>query len=210
MIITQIENAMIARISQVNSVPNFGNLLKAVDRYSGEFGAENMDQLVTMAPFVLLAHTRSQVLQSSSTGSQWQGDFTVLCGSTSRRTQTLASRVGGVASIELGSRQIAELVRDILSAQQLGLPITALEPVSIDELYSGQAGGAGGQHFFSVTGLQFSTRYSTTRSTVADPIGAGLAEIVAIFAAQFDGGAAINDPANNTLSIALPDTGAGS
>ena len=62
MIITQIENAMIARLELVNTIPNFGNLLKSVDRYSGEFGAENMDQLVTMAPFVLLSHTRSQVL----------------------------------------------------------------------------------------------------------------------------------------------------
>jgi phage gp37-like protein len=207
MIITQIEGAMITRIKLVNTVPNFGNLLKTVDRYSGEFNAENMDLLVTMAPFVLLSHTRSQVLQSSATGSQWLGEFTLLCGSTSRRTQTLASRVGGVASIELGSRQIAELIRDILSAQQLGLPISALEPVAIDELYSGQAGGAGGQHFFSVTGLQFSTKYSTTRSTAADPAGAALAEIVATFAAQFDGGATIDDPANNTVSITLPETG---
>jgi phage gp37-like protein len=205
MIIRQIEDATITRIKLVNTVPNLGNLLKTVDRYSGEFADENLDQLVTMAPFVLISHTRSIALQSSKTGTQWQGEFTLVCGSTSRRTQTLASRVGGVASTELGSRAIAELMRDILSAQQLGLPISALEPVSIDELYSGQAGGAGGQHFFSVTGLQFTTRYSTARSTVADESGVALAEIVAIFAAQIDGGPAIDDPDNNTLILPTGD-----
>jgi phage gp37-like protein len=205
MIITQIENAMIAQVESVNSVENFGNLLKTVNRYSGQFADENMDLLVSMAPFVLLAHTRSQVLQSSMTGSQWQGEFTVLCGSTSRRTQTLASRIGGVASIELGSRQIAELVRDILSAQSLGLPIAALEPASIDELYSGQAGGAGGLNFFSVTGLQFTTKYSTTRSTIADPVGTALAALVATFGAVIDGSPAIDDPANNTITVTTGD-----
>ena len=201
MIISQIENAMIARVKQVNSVANVGALLKTVDRYSGEFSDENMSLLVTMAPFVLVSHTRSVQLQSSMSGSQWQGDFTLVCGSTSRRTQAMASRVGGPASIELGSRQIAELVRDLLAAQSLSLPISALEPVSIDELYSGQAGGAGGEHFFSVTGLRFTTKYSTSRSTVADDPAVLLAAIAATFGAHIDGGPVINDQANNTVII---------
>jgi phage gp37-like protein len=204
MILTQIENAMIARIKAVNTVPNFGNLLKTVDRYSGEFADENLSLMVTSAPCVLLGHTASQVLANAMSGSQWQGEFTVLCGATSRRTQAMASRVGGASSIELGSRQIAELVRDILSGQKLGLPISVLEPISIEEVYSGQAGGAGGQHFFSVTGLRFTCRYSTARSVAADPQGTALSEIVATFAATIGAGPAINDPDNNTVTVTLP------
>lgn len=202
--ITLIENAMIARGQLVNTVPNLGNLLKTIDRYSGEFSDENMDLLVTMAPFVLVSHTRSTPVQKSMTGTQWDGEFTLVCGSTSRRVKTLASRVGGVASTELGSRQIAELMRDIFDGQSLSLPIAAIEPLSIDELYSGQAGGAGGQHFFSVTGLRLATKYSTTRSTVADPTGAALVDIVATFAATIGADPAINDPANNTVTVTLP------
>lgn len=205
MIITQIENAIIARARAVNTVENFGMLIKTVDRYSGEFTSEDLQLLINMAPFVLVSHTRSVVRSSALTGAQWTGEFTLVCGSTSRRSraQAMASRVGGPASIELGSRQIAELVRDILHGQTLGLPISTFEPIALDEVYSGQAGGAGSENFLSVTGLQVSTNYSTKRSAVADGPSTGLAEIVGTFAALLDTGP-INDPANNTVTVTLP------
>lgn len=199
--IRQIEDAIIARVQLVNTVPNLGRLLKTVDRYSGDFADENLDLMVSSAPCVLVSHTGSLVRLNTMTGSEWDGEFTLICGATSRRANSQASRVGGVAASELGSRQIAELMRDIISGQSLGQSISALVPLAIEEIYSGKAGGAGGQHFFSVTGVRFATKYSTTRSTVADEAGEQLTEIVGTLAAQIDGGATIDDPANETLTI---------
>lgn len=179
-IIRQIEGAMIQRLKLANTVPNFGALIKTVDRYSGDFNDENVARLIEKAPFTLLSHTRSTVLSNTSTGSQWEGTFVIVCGSTTLRTDTMTSRIGGPAAIELGSRQIAELVRDLLTGQSLGLPIRALQPESIDEVYSGAPGGASGQHWLSVTGIQFTTTYSTTRSTIAD--GGDIAGLVAMHA----------------------------
>lgn len=215
MIITQIESAIIERIKLVNSVANFGALLKTVDRYSGETTEENLDLLVTYAPFCLVSHWQSQQLEQSATGTQWLGTFTVICGATSRRAQvpgqSMASRVGGPTPTEIGSRQIAELVRDILDSQSLGLPISGLAPADINEGYAGHAGGGGGLHFFSITNATFRCKYSTARSTVADPAGVALTEIVAKWAPTF-AGLAIDDPDNNTTSVPLaePETGAAS
>jgi phage gp37-like protein len=169
-IIKQIEDAMIARVKLVNTVPNFGALIKTVDRYSGEFSVENLDRLAEMCPFVLLAHTRSYKVDSSNLGVNWDGEFTVVCGASSKRTQSLTSRVGGPSSQELGSRNIAELIRDLFAAQTLGLSIKNLMPESIDEIYSGRPGGDSGQHWLSVTGITFTTRYFTERSTVTDNV----------------------------------------
>jgi len=179
-IIRSIEDAIIARLSLANTVPNIGALIKTIDRYSGEFADENLDRLVAMAPFALVSHTRSAALLTSGAGTNWEGEFTIVLGSASMRTQTLTSRIGGPTAQELGSRQIAELVRDLLTGQTLGLPIRSLTPVAIDEVYSGPAGGEGGQHRLSVTGIQFTCQYLTHRSTVAD--GGDPAALVAIHA----------------------------
>lgn len=204
MIITQIEAAIIARAEAVNSASNLGRLLKTVDRYSGEFNSEDLQLLINMAPFMLVSHTRSVPMVNSGTGAQWHGEFTILCGTTSRRSraQAMASRVGGPASSEVGSRQYAELMRDLLFGQKLGMPISAFDVTGIDEVYSGQAGGAGSENFLSVTGLTLATRYSTTRSTIADSPSADLAEIVGIFAANL-GTSTIDDPDNNTVTVNL-------
>jgi len=176
-IIRLIEDAIIARLTQANTVPNFGTLIKTVDRYSGEFAEENLDLLAEMAPFALVSHTRSAMLVNSNQGTNWRGEFTIVCGSASMRTQTLASRVGGPIPTELGSRQIAELVRDLITAQTLGLKIKNLMPEAIDEVYSGRPGGGEGQHWLSVTGIQFACEYWTDRSTAADGDVARLVEI---------------------------------
>lgn len=206
MIISQIENAIVQRIQLVNSVPNFGTLLKVVDRYSGETTEEDLNLLVTYAPFALVSHWNSQALEQSATGTQWTGTFMVICGATSRRAQVpgqaLASRVGGPGPSEIGSRQIAELVRDILSDQSLGLPMSALTPIEISEGYVGNAAGGGSGQFFSITNASFTCRYSTARSTVADSQGVALTEIVSTWAPTF-AGHAIDDPDNNTLTLPL-------
>ncbi len=167
-IIRQIEDAIIARLLLANTVPNFGTLIKTIDRYSGEFADESLARLAEMAPFALVSHTRSVCRVQASNGCQWRGEFTVVCGSASMRTQTLTSRIGGPTPQEMGSRQMAELVRDLVTGQTLGLPIMNLMPEAIDEVYSGTPGGESGQHRLSVTGIQFSCTYSTSRSTVAD------------------------------------------
>ncbi|MEO0034827.1 MAG: hypothetical protein RLZZ501_850 [Pseudomonadota bacterium] len=159
---------MIGRIGQVNTAKTFGTLIKTVDRYSGEFADENLDRLATLAPFALVSHTASRMVTTSATGAQWDGTFVVVCGAVTKRTHTLTARIGGPSQRELGSRQMAELVRDLLQGQTLGLAIRALQPLSLDEVYSGVPGGGAGQHWLSVTGLQVGTLYSTTRSTVAD------------------------------------------
>ena len=176
-IIRQIEDAVIARLTQANTVPNFGTLIKTVDRYSGEFAEENLDQLAEMAPFALVSHIRSVKLVDSNQGTNWRGEFAIVCGSASMRTQTLASRVGGPIPTELGSRQVAELVRDLLTAQTFGLKIKNLMPEAIDEVYSGRPGGDEGQHWLSVTGIQFACEYFAERSTAADGDVARLVEI---------------------------------
>lgn len=167
-IIRSIEDAIIARIGLANTTANFGTLIKTVDRYSGEFADESLDRLAEMAPFALVSHTRSTKLTGSNTGVNWLGEFTVVCGAATMRTQTLTSRIGGPSALELGSRQMAELVRDLLTAQSLGLPIRNLMPEAIDEVYSGTPGGESGQHRLSVTGIQFTCEYFTARSNAAD------------------------------------------
>lgn len=207
MIITQIENAIIERIKMVNSVPNFGTLLKVVDRYSGETTEEDLDLLVTYAPFALVSHWNSQAIEQTATGTQWAGTFMIICGATSRRVQVpgqvLASRVGGPGPAEIGSRKIAELVRDILCDQQLGLPISPFTPIEINEGYVGNAAGGGSGQFFSITNASFTCRYSTSRSTAGDE-GVALAEIVANWAPNF-AGLAVDDPDNNTTIVTLPE-----
>jgi phage gp37-like protein len=179
-IIRSIEDAIITRLKLANTVKNFGTLIKTVDRYSGEFADENLDRLAEMAPFALVAHTHSQALVKTSQGVNWAGFFTVVCGSTTKRTQSLTARIGGPSALEQGSRQMAELTRDLLTGQTLGLKIKNLMPESIDEVYSGTPGGASGQHWLSVTGIQLSCEYFTERSTVAD--GGDVAALVEMHA----------------------------
>jgi phage gp37-like protein len=167
-IIHEIEEGIIGRLALANLVPAFGTLIKNITRYSGEFGDENLERLAILAPFVLISHVRSVALTTSNLGVNWEGAFTLVCGAVTRRDQGLASRIGGPDARELGSRQIAELVRDLLTGQTFGLDIKNMMPIAIDEVYSGTPSGAPGQHFLSVTGIQFSTSYFTKRSTVAD------------------------------------------
>ncbi len=198
--IFQIEQAMIDRVKLVNTVANFGGLIKTVDRYSGQFADENDDRLIEMCPFVLVSHTGSQRASASSVQVNWDGEFTVVCGAASMRTQTLASRVGGPAAQELGSRQLAELVRDLLAGQSLGLPIRNLMPLSIDEVYSGTPDGASGQHRLSVTGVRFDCGYYTQRSTAGD--GGDVAQLLEIHADWVQPGT----PAPTTLPVSpAPD-----
>jgi len=178
--IRRIEDAIIARLKLANTVLNIGALIKTIDRYSGEFADENQALLIEMTPFALISHTRSVALITSNAGVNWEGNFTIVCGSSSERTQTLASRVGGPTPGELGSRQLAELARDLLTGQTLGLAIQGLMPVAIDEVYSGTPGGKGGQHRLSVTGIQFTCQYFTNRSTAED--GGDVAALVEIHA----------------------------
>ena len=163
-----IETAIIKQIGLVNQVANFGAVIKTVDRYSGDFADESIDRLMERAPFCLVSHTASQLDVASATGARWRGEFVVVCGAASMRVGSLTSRVGGPSAIELGSRQMAELVRDLLLGQTLGLPIRALMPEAIDEVYSGSPGGAPGQHKLSVTGIRLSCLYSTARNTAGD------------------------------------------
>jgi phage gp37-like protein len=179
-IIRSIEDAIIARLKLANTVQNFGTIIKTVDRYSGEFADENLDRLAEMAPFALVSHTKSLALVKTSQGVNWSGFFTVVCGSATKRTQTLTARIGGPSALELGSRQMAELTRDLLTGQSLGLPIKNLMPESIDEVYSGTPGGTSGQHWLSVTGIQLSCEYFTDRSRAAD--GGDVAAIVELHA----------------------------
>jgi len=192
-IIRAIEAAMIGRIKQVNSVKTFGALIKTVDRYSGQFTDENLDRLATEAPFALVSHTASRMVATSATGAQWDGTFVIVCGAVTKRTQSLTARIGGPSPRELGSRQMAELVRDLLDGQTLGLSIRALQPLSLDEIYSGVPGGGPGQHWLSVTGLQVGTLYSTTRSTIADGEIGGLVAMHADWTSALPDGEIIAD-----------------
>ncbi len=167
-VITAIEDAMIARIRLINTAATVGALIKTIDRYSGDFSEEGVERLAMVSPFVLLSHTGSAMETSSGTGERWRGRFTVVCGAVTRRTQSMTARVGGPSAQEIGSRALAELMRDLLAGQQLGLPISPLVPVSVDEVYSGAPSGESGQHWLSITGVQFETLYSTARSTVGD------------------------------------------
>lgn len=179
-IIRSIEDAIIARLQLANTVPNFGTLIKTVGRYSGEFADENVERLAEMAPFALVAHTRSVALVTTNIGVNWEGEFVLVCGAATKRTQSLTARIGGPSALELGSRQIAELARDLLTGQSLGLPIKNLMPQSIDEVYSGTPSGAPGQHWLSVTGIQLTCQYFTERSTAAD--GGDVTQLVEIHA----------------------------
>ncbi|TKI08662.1 DUF1834 family protein [Martelella alba] len=153
MIITQIESAIIARLTQ-----GLGKLVQGVHSYSGELDGEPAD-VVRRLPAVWVTFGGIQKAELVSTArNKWRdtGRFVVIVGTHSVRSDE-ATRQGGPAFGEIGSYQLIYAVRRLLARQDLGLGIDYLMPGKVQTLFNTKVRAAA----MSVFACEFETRFDS-------------------------------------------------
>lgn len=151
MIVTQIENAMIARLKQ-----GLGELVREVRSYSGELDGEPAS-VIRQLPAVWVTFGGIQGSELLSTArNKWRdkGRFVVIAGTRSVRSDE-ATRHGGAAKNEVGSYQLVYAIRRLLGRQDLGLPIDFLMPGAVRTLFNTELQN----HAMSVFACEFDTRF---------------------------------------------------
>lgn len=132
MIITQIENAIITRLTQ-----GLGTLVREVRSYSGELDGQP-EQVIRQLPAVWVTFGGIQSSELLSTArNRWRdrARFVVIAGTRSTRSDE-ATRHGGAAKNEVGSYQLIYGVRRLLARQDLGLPVDFLMPGAVRTLFN--------------------------------------------------------------------------
>ncbi|MDX2094360.1 MAG: phage protein Gp37 [Alphaproteobacteria bacterium] len=137
--ITNIENAIIARIQAAQDAPGVSGLgykLRKLATYGGEF-ADGIDRIVTDFPAILVAFNGAQLQQEARVSFALKATFGLICCSTSLRNEKTARH--GVAG-KVGSYQLVMDVIALLAGQKLGLDIMPLKPAAIRPLINDKAG----------------------------------------------------------------------
>ncbi|EAU55835.1 DUF1834 family protein [Mariprofundus ferrooxydans] len=143
--IDAIEDAIINRIEAAR--PGLGYQLKAVASYGGELD-EDLGQVVRGFPAIWVTFAGSgKSRKKNSAGSKWitPATFAVMHAARNVRGER-ATRYGvsvGGAILEVGVYQMLADTRTMLLGNDLGLPITKLQPGATRTLYNTRLGGQG-------------------------------------------------------------------
>ncbi|WP_140918363.1 DUF1834 family protein [Limnobaculum xujianqingii] len=132
MIITQIENAIIARLTK-----GMGRMVDGVQSYGGELDA-GLAEVVRVLPGAWVTFggiQKTEPVNTTRRKYRAHGRFVVMVGDTNVRGEE-ASRHGGAHSTEVGTNNLVYAVRRLLSGQDLGLSIDALMPGRVRTLFN--------------------------------------------------------------------------
>lgn len=171
-----IENAIIARINQVSGTDALGYELKKVESYSGQFDADEFTTIAAQFPLVLVAYLGEWKRPEQRQGGRMiYPQFSVMAAARNARN-TAAARKGAGDSV--GAAQIAADMRRLLTEQDLGLPIDALQPTQVQMLVNSTTR----DRYAAVFGFELETGYFEPAPAVA---GVGATDLAVIFA-QWD------------------------
>jgi len=133
-----VENAILARIQAAQKAGALGYTIRSLASYAGEFD-DDLATVVRQFPAVWV--TFKGLGRAEEIGHAWKvpATFTVFVAAQNRRNEK-AGRHG--AAGEVGSYQMVEDLRALLSGQRLGLVIAALQPGPVAALYNGKTRGA--------------------------------------------------------------------
>lgn len=157
MIITQIESAIIDRLTQ-----GLGKLVREVRSYSGELDGEPAE-VIRQLPGLWVTFGGIQGSELLSTArNKWRdtGRFVVIAGTRSVRSDEAARR-GGATKDEVGSYALIYAVRRLLARQDLGLPIDHLMPGKVRPLFNTRFE----KMAMSVFACEFDTRFDNEALT---------------------------------------------
>lgn len=151
----QLEDAVIARLSQASDGNALGYRLAHIESYGGEFDDETFFTQFRRFPAIWV--TVGGDKPKRITGRKWECalQLAVMVGARSPRGERHARR-GTVDAV--GAYQMQQDVRDLLSAQDLGLPIGPLSPGASRTLFNTKVGGNG----LAVFAQEFATSYTYT------------------------------------------------
>ncbi|GHD63857.1 DUF1834 family protein [Jeongeupia chitinilytica] len=151
MILTQIEDAVIARLRL-----GLGRMVKEVGCYGGELD-EALPDAIRRFPAAWVTFGGVSKTEPTSTSRQKfkaTGQFVVMVGERNVRNEA-AGRRGGPSLGEVGSYPLVYAVRRLLSAQDLDLPIDPLMPGRVRTLYNTRLESQA----FSVFACEFQTAW---------------------------------------------------
>lgn len=161
--ISEIENAIIARIQAAQDAPGnagLGYKLKKLATYGGEF-SDGVERIVTDFPAVLVSFNGAQLQQEARASFTLKATFGLICCATSLRNEKTARH--GVAG-KIGSYQIVMDMIALLAGQKLGLDIMPLKPAGIRPLVNDKAG----TQLASVYAVDFDTTFRVEPTEASD------------------------------------------
>lgn len=155
LIYASIEDAVIDRILVASQSNALGYRLAEVTSYGGEFDDEAFWNQVRRFPAVWVTVGGEKVRRLSANRYQCQPTIAVMVGARNVRGE-ISTRHG--SADDVGSYQIADDVRTLLSGQSLGLTIKPLEPGAVRTLFNTRMG----REACSVIAVEFATEYVYT------------------------------------------------
>jgi phage gp37-like protein len=129
--ISEIENAILARITAAHDGNVLGYKLKKIATYGGEF-SDGLDKIAgKLFPFILVAFAGCARQSHTNARIKFSGKWVVFCGASNLRNEA-AARHG--AEGKVGSYQIVKDVVQLLANQKLGLDIDPIIPQSVQAI----------------------------------------------------------------------------
>lgn len=163
--ISQIEDAIIKRISDVNGTGDskLGYTLKKIATYGGEF-TEGLRSVIRDFPAVWLLYFGQTLLKSTNNKQTFKVTFNIMVAATNLRNEA-AARKG--ADGKVGSYQLVEDMIALVAGQTLGLDISAFQVTRVRPLLNDMAD----KDLASVYGIEVTTNYTTERMDDPGDIG---------------------------------------
>lgn len=152
MVITDIEDAIIARLKT-----GLGRMVRNVERYAGELEPDALGDAIRSFPAVWITFAgipKTVRTSTSRTKQLTHSEFVVMVGDRNIRSES-AGRTGGASAPEVGAYSLVWAVRRLLSEQDLGLEISALEAGRVRTLYNTRLQSGA----LAVFGCEFSTSW---------------------------------------------------
>nr|WP_255680832.1 phage protein Gp37 [Azonexus sp. R2A61] len=171
MIYAQLEDQVIARVKAASDSNALGYRLAHVESYGGEFDDDTFFTQFRRFPAVWVTVGGDKPKRLGPTKWQCALQLAVMVGARSPRGERNARR-GSVEAV--GAYQMQQDVRDLLTNQDLGLPIARLAPGASRTLFNTRIAGNG----LAVFAQEFATSYTYTppdgAETVPDITAIGL------------------------------------
>lgn len=152
MLLTQIEDAIIARLRL-----GLGRMVREVGSYGGELD-DGLGEAIRRFPAAWVTYggtPRTEPTSTSRKHYKTNGQFVVMVGDQNLRSEA-AGRRGGPGTGEIGTYALVYAVRRLLSAQDLDLPISPLQPGRVRTLFNTRLEKTA----FSVFACEFATEWT--------------------------------------------------
>lgn len=162
MMISQIEDGIIAHIKAAQDNGSLGYTLKKLGSYGGEF-AEGLKKAVIGFPAVLVIFGGATLVEQSGSRMKYSARWMIMVAAKNLRNEAKARKGSGD---KVGSYQMAEDIINLIGNKRLGLDISYIRIEAIRSL----ANDLAGQDLASVYGIELSTTFEMDNSANPDDL----------------------------------------